>query len=464
VDAYLRLVAAGDDGAMDRLVQVAQQLPEPSDCARVTAEPAASAPSPRAVDLERRVAAAAGAALAGRLDEARRALLAAEAEARSEGLPRARLHALLELARLMSLGDFAEARRALRLAVPMSLEQHAGDALADALVAATDLSAHEGDLPLTEWLAAMARGAIAALGGDAGRDAEVDLHRCEALQRAGAPGARAREARARARATLLAAFGADDLRVAVADDQLGNVAYQEGRWQEALDAYERALALQRRVLGTLRDNSEGNRAHVLIELGRAAEGERILVGLVAQSPDRGYLHDGVAIARRAQGDFAGALEADRAALASCERQGARGCLVWANVGISEDLLGLGRHAEALGALERALAVGVAPAPVERARIELGRARVLLWQGDRARAEATASAAEAILDGAGSGAGPEAATRAALERFRAALLATAGATGPAPAGGARRRSPPLRGPGTVSGPGRPPGGGSPGGGR
>ncbi|MBI5512891.1 MAG: protein kinase [Deltaproteobacteria bacterium] len=463
VDAYLRLVVAGDDGAVGRLVQVAQQLPEPSDCARATAEPGVSPPSPRAVALEHRVADAAGATLAGRLGDARRALLAVEAEALSAGLPRVRLHALLELGRLMSLGDFAEARRALRLAVPLSLEQHAGDALADALVAATDLAAHEGDLPLAEWLATTARGAIAALGGDPGRDAEIDLHLCEALQRAGASGARTRAACAHARERLVTAFGADDLRVAVADDQLGNVAYQEGRWQEALDAYDRALALQHRVLGTLRDNSEGNRAHVLIELGRSAEGEQLLLGLIARFPDRGYLHDGVAIARRSRGDFAGALGADQAALESCQRQGARGCLVWANVGLGEDLLGLGRYAEALEALERALAVGVAPGPVERARIELGRARVLLWQGDRPRAESTAAAAEAILDGAGAGAGPEASTRAALERLRALFLATGRASGRAPAGGARRRSPPPRGPGTRSGPGRPRGGGSPGGG-
>ncbi len=419
VDAFLRLVEGGDDAAAGRMVEVAQRLPEPADCARLADAPVAPAEVARAADLERRIADASAEVWAGRLDGPRQALREVAAVAAAEGLAHVLLHARLEQARLLYLGDHAEARPALQQAVAMAMSDDVGDARADALIAAVELAGYEGDLPLAEWMAAAARGAIVASGGDAGREAQVELHLCKALERSGAA-ARAAGTCARARDQLVAAYGQDDLRVANVHDMLGNVAYWEGRWDDALGHYEDALALTRRVLGTLRDNSEGNRAHVLIELGRAEEAEQILLGLIGQHGPRGYLHDGVAIARRAQGDFAGALEADRAALATCDAEGARACLVWAHVGIGEDLLGLGRHVEALASFERALTVGVEPAPIERARIELGRARVLAWQGERARAAAAAAAARAILDGADEGAGPERATRDAILAFEASL--------------------------------------------
>ena len=165
----------------------------------------------------------------------------------------------------------------------------------------------------------------------------------------------------RARALTIASHGADDLRTANVDSELGNVLQQAGRYDDALVEHGRALTIRRAWLGP--DHPRVGAS--LVNLGNVAASMR--------RRDEALAH--YAEAERIYGAALSEGHPDRAALAN-------------NIAIVEFELGrwdaaLARHREALDARRRAY--GDDHPQVEASQLNV--AAVLEAMGDRATAEA-----------------------------------------------------------------------------
>ena len=115
----------------------------------------------------------------------------------------------------------------------------------------------------------------------------------------------ARTACMQARDRVLAAGVVDDVRLPQVQTQIGMLAYREGRFADALAAFEANVRTYQRMFGdavssidTMRDNV----GWTLIELGRAAEAVPILEGVVARQP-WGDAWNALGMAHRALGEL-----------------------------------------------------------------------------------------------------------------------------------------------------------------
>jgi serine/threonine-protein kinase len=185
--------------------------------------------------------------------------------------------------------------------------------------------------------------------------------------------------------------------MAGAEEGLGGISLELGKAEQALEHHRRSEVLRERLLGpdhpSLR-SSWINEAVDLRILGRPREALALIRRVLENyeknpSGDEGYLRHRLAATLRDLGDFAGALEADQRALTIMEsqRRPDEYPLSCPLLGIGQDLLGLGRPAEALAPLERALTLRRAHViPPELGDVELALAQALKALGkDRERA-------------------------------------------------------------------------------
>ncbi|MCA1828226.1 MAG: serine/threonine protein kinase [Myxococcales bacterium] len=228
-----------------------------------------------------------------------------------------------------------------------------------------------------------ARAAIARLGGDEAREAELDYVRTMVLINEDKPD-EAQKTIARSRELFIRSRGPDFWRLSSVEQIAGAVAEAMGNLEEAVAAERRGQDLALRLLGReswLYDDAQKNEGEALALLGRGEEAVAAYAGVEADLKRRGEAADSwfeqrYALALRAAGRFDAALERDRRALdlAGRERQEA----VYASssrLGIGLDLLGLGRPREALPWVEQAAAVREHGAPrddVAEARFALAR--------------------------------------------------------------------------------------------
>ncbi|MFO0596444.1 MAG: protein kinase [Myxococcaceae bacterium] len=185
------------------------------------------------------------------------------------------------------------------------------------------------------------------------------------------------------------------------EHQHGPAEFDMGHFDLALGIFEASEAQLLRDYGPahpeLLEASE-NKAEVLAILGRPDEAAVILRDLLARFPERaaGYTNHRLAEALRRGGHFAEALVEDERALEAMKGTPAESSS-WAQplVGRGLDLVGLGRAADALESLERAVRLRetlALTAPRGEAHFALARA---LWDSkrDRARALTLAQTAE-----------------------------------------------------------------------
>lgn len=134
----------------------------------------------------------------------------------------------------------------------------------------------------------------------------------------------------RARALTIASHGADDLRTANVDSELGNVLQQAGRYDDARVEHGRALAIRRAWLGPDHPRvgaSLVNLGNVAASMRRRdealvhyAEAERIYGAALAEGhPDRAALANNIAIVEFELGRWDAALARHREALAARRR-------------------------------------------------------------------------------------------------------------------------------------------------
>jgi eukaryotic-like serine/threonine-protein kinase len=181
--------------------------------------------------------------------------------------------------------------------------------------------------------------------------------------------AKAREGFEDALRRLEQIYGPDHLAVATVLTNLGNVHYRSGDYAAAVEMGRRAIRIKEAQLGP---------GH----------------------PKAGMNLNNVAMALSKQGEHEEALTTYRRAEASLAAQGpAHVSLVEPRIGQGEELMHLGRHAEAIDPLERALALETAHGhdPKRRALPAFLLARAL-WEsgGDHARAHVLAADAQAVL--------------------------------------------------------------------
>ncbi|TWD84870.1 putative ATPase [Kribbella amoyensis] len=173
---------------------------------------------------------------------------------------------------------------------------------------------------------------------------------------------------------------------------IGILHRQSGRFQEALDVYRTALELAEAASdGTAIMHISVNMFVPLLRLGRAADAGRCLV----EAERRLDAGDSYTISRienfrgtfaREQGDPVTALSIHTACLERCRREGFLGGFTPVLIELGEDLLRLGRGAEAVTYLKQAVehAAELAYASLERsARNDLGRALTAAGRAEEA---------------------------------------------------------------------------------
>jgi tetratricopeptide (TPR) repeat protein/predicted Ser/Thr protein kinase len=193
-------------------------------------------------------------------------------------------------------------------------------------------------------------------------------------------------------------------RLADLDAALAGLLLDTGHAAEAIPIFERVRAARERVEGpdaSSVGNAMANEGTALTLTGRPAEGleliQRARAANARTGRDNAWLDHRVAQTFRALGRFEEALASDRSSLEASRRAFGEDNrqLALPLAGMGEDLLGLVRAQEAIGPLERAVALQEIPPSDPQdlawARFLLARA---LWDGggDRARARALAEQA------------------------------------------------------------------------
>jgi tetratricopeptide (TPR) repeat protein len=192
--------------------------------------------------------------------------------------------------------------------------------------------------------------------------------------------------------------------LASVDEVLAAVLFYEGRAEEALAVYRRVEAARAELLGPEHlavAIALANQADCSSMLGRFDEAlallRRALAAVETPGADHAYLRARLADVLRRRGAPARALDEDRRARAAAEQHGSSVYLDAALTGEGLDLIALGRAAEAVSPLERAVAARErgAAAPSDLAEVRFALARALAASGgDRARAKKLAELARA----------------------------------------------------------------------
>jgi tetratricopeptide (TPR) repeat protein len=411
VAALARLLAEADADLVDRGPRAVAELSAVRACADAGA---LERPIPLPADPEKRRridALSAALAEARALDWAgkyRRALDAAKpaaAAARALGYAplTARLHLVLGDVeqRLAALDDAADD---LHSAAALAIEARDDAVAADAwiLLVRIDGSMRARPRDGERW-ASYAAGAIQRLGGDDEREA-TRLRNLATMER---PDDRSDEVRALLlRARSLYERSPEPQRtlyLANVDETLGAILFFSGRPAEALDLYRRVEAARAGIFGPEHLGvalAIANEADCLADLGRLDEARAAIERALAMAETSGgYLRTRLADVLRRQGEHAAALAADRRALAEIEETGSDFVLDAALTGEGLDLLALGRAADAVAPLERALSLreraSVKAPELTETRFALARA-LAAGGGDRTRARALAAAARDLL--------------------------------------------------------------------
>lgn len=420
--SLITLFERADASIVERALAAVQSLVSPERCAWDTGDEDRP-PDPRAPALERRLAEANARGLVGKREEATKLAEEVVRAATGEALVPVRIRALTVRGVWgRDVRGVTRAREDLREAAELALENHADALLADALIRLSIATSHAGLPSEAMVLAQLGRAAVARGGGDRSLAADAAEATCIAAV-GGADLAAARTACLAARDRVVAVGIPDDVRLSELRTQLGMLAYREGRFAEALAAFEANVAAYRRMFGegvagidTMRDNI----GWTLIELGRAREAIPILEGVVARQK-WGDAWNALAMAHRALGELLAARDAHERGADVAAQQGHHGNRFEALVGVAEVELQLARDAEAAHALAEAAQLAEAGGPAERARFHLARARLMRADPRAARA-ALDTAAAAIADSKET-AGP-------VPRLRAEIAAVRAATNPA----------------------------------
>ncbi|MCB9561761.1 MAG: serine/threonine protein kinase [Kofleriaceae bacterium] len=423
--------AAIDAEMIERAPEAAQSLAAPASCALADDDPAPADPTLRAAEdrLQGRLAEADALRVVGQRDASRLAADDVEREAAQLGLVRVRMAALVARAAGESLAGGGQdlARADYRAAADLAMQLRDDGTLADALTGIGYASVYAGDFGEAETAAELSRAAIRRLGGDPGREADVAIVRCIRAARLGRDLAAARASCDGAADAVRAAGGDADVRRSWVANEVGNIAYLDGRYDDAARAYQESIDQVEGIYGPGHPSADAtisNRAQAWMRMGRLADAEAALREVLGRRPEWGDSWDGLAAVLRRRGDAAGAMDAARHAIASARQAGQRQVEQYAAVGLAEAALDGRDVAEARRAVAAARDVTEATAmPVDQARLELVVARLYAHDGDRARARAAASDALAAIDASGTAArGPSAEIRAEIATFQASLPA------------------------------------------
>jgi hypothetical protein len=403
-DAVIRAIETSTRPDLQLVVRALQELPQPGTCARrFTAD--AREDHPRRSELDRRLADARAMRWTGRAREGVAEARRIRDEARGLGLTALERRASLEIGRLgLASGQHALARTHLEESVAMAIERDDTIGQLDALIALAELLAGDGERSTAEAIGVVARAVVQRHGGDAPREAAIDVAMCYAIERKVADRARddltrAAELCRRGRDALVAAHGPDDLRVVDAERKLNDVLWRAGDFEGALAACESALARIERVFGPsspARDPIRNDIGHVWMSTGRLAEAERVFRELVARYPDNAMWRDSLAMALRGRRAFAEEVEVRREVLRRCTADGHALCASWQYPNLAFLLAELAQFDEAERYIAEADRSPVPPLPHDQMQLAFARARIALGRREPAVARVETARAGAML--------------------------------------------------------------------
>ncbi len=424
VDALVRLFRAADTGIVDSAIGAVGAMPDPAACARnrvaapVSSDPATVAQTSALVG---RLAEVKALRLTGRFQAAADGAEAVRRDADAAGLAGVRNRAVLEAA---NARDWVQVDRAVvdyHDVIERGLIEHDDELLVDALLGLTFSHVRSGHHEPGALAAVLTAAAIERIGGDPERESGLAQALCLRAWRVGKDLAAGRMICEDARRKIIADGGADDFRLVELETETGNLAFLQGRYDDAIGHYRAAITGFTRLYGPDNPRTDpplGNIAEAMVRLGRGAEAVAIYERLVARTPDSAAFFDGLAQARRQGGDHAGALAAHQQAAVLGARTGFAQDRCWGEVGTVEDLIALARFTEVPVALTRAQAAcDHAGMPVDRARVEFARAKLRDHAGDHRGASAAARSAVALATEAGDAAGPGAELKTVIEAWQ-----------------------------------------------
>jgi tetratricopeptide (TPR) repeat protein len=272
VRAMVELFAAADETVVKKAVEVVASLPRLERCADVEAL-LAELPPPEDPDVARRVAtldeqliAAEVLEKAGKFEDGLALATAVVLEAEKLGYAPLLARAWLRQGILQSgAGEFGQAQATLERAYETAVELRMAAAAADAsrylvYVVGSKLAQHEAGRQWAKHAKPLAR----AVGTDEAHASY--LNNLGNLAFAEGKYEEARDHFGRALAIREQALGSDHPDVTVALFNIGNAAFAEGKYEEARSAYERALAASQNVLGP----DHPTVAHIFNSLGNVA--------------------------------------------------------------------------------------------------------------------------------------------------------------------------------------------------
>lgn len=426
-EALITLFERADGPIVEKALAAVQALVSPERCV-LDAGDGDRPFDPRALALEHRLAEANALGQVGQREQATKLADDVARAATGDGLVRVRIRALtMRGVWRRDVHGVSSSRDDLRVAAELALTSHEDAALADALIRLSIATSHAGLPSEATVLAQLGRAAVARGGGDLSLEADAAEAYCISVV-AGADLAAARTACLEARDRVVAVGIPEDVRLPEIRTQLGMLAYREGRFDEALAAFEANVATYQRMFGdgvsgidTMRDNI----GWTLVELGRAREAIPILEGVVARQT-WGDAWNALAMAHRALGELPAARDAHQRGAEVAAQRGHHGSRFEALVGVAEVEILLAHAPEATRALDAAAELTEAGGPAERARFHLARAR--LAQADAKKARAALDAAAAAIAESKEIAGPVTRLRKEIDAVRAATIPAAGITG------------------------------------